>query len=282
MKRTIGNIIFIIYAIIAVFVTICLLSFNEYKVSEFGDTSLVIVDNEELEPTYNKGDLVIVDKSKRIREGDTIFFYNSSADVVEVTLATVQNVEKVNDSEYTYAIDGDRSISSEYVLGNAKDVTKISTIGTVLGVLESKWGFLILIVFPSLFAFIYEITVVFTEIREGKKAEAEEDDDNETDKSEKDDDEEDIDDNKNKKTETENEEVIEEPVKKESNKNTEKKKTSTKKETSNKTNSSTTKSTSKKSSVKKDTERKTETPTTQKKTTRKTTKKTKPEDKSNE
>lgn len=278
MKRTIVNIIFIIYAIIAVFVTICLLSFNEYKVSEFGNTSLVIVDNEELEPTYNKGDLVIVDKSKRIREGDTIFFYNSSADAVEVTLANVQRIEKVNDFEYTYTIDGDRSISSEYVLGNAEDVTKISTIGTVLGVLESKWGFLILIVFPSLFAFIYEITVVFTEIREGKKAEDEEDDakeDNGTDEAEEDD-------NKNKKTETENEEVIEEPVNKESNKNTEKKKTSTKKETSNKTNSSTTKSTSKKSTVKKDTERKTETPTTQKKTTRKTTKKTKPEDKSNE
>lgn len=255
MKRTIGNIIFIIYAIIAVFVTICLLSFNEYKVSEFGDTSLVIVDNEELEPTYNKGDLVIVDKSKRIREGDTIFFYNSSADVVEVTLATVQNVEKVNDSEYTYAIDGDRSISSEYVLGNAKDVTKISNVGTVLGVLESKWGFLILIVFPSLFAFIYEITVVFTEIRDGKKAEDEDDEENDIEDE----------DSKTKKGSKENNEE----EKKETKKNTGKKNTGEKKETANKTNTSAKKTTSKKTSVKKEGTQKTQ---------KKTNKKTKTED----
>lgn len=259
MKKTIENLIFIIYAIIAVFVTICLLSFNEYKVSEFGDTSLVIIDNEELEPTFNKGDLVIVDKSKRIREGDTIFFYNSSSDVVEVTLATVQNIEKVNDSEYTYAIDGDRSISSEYVLGNAGDVTKISTVGTVLGVLESKWGFLILIVFPSLLAFIYEITVVFTEIREGKEAEDDEEDDDDT-KSKND-------------IKVKEKKVIEEPLKKESKKNIEKKNTGTKKEASNKTSTSAKKSTSKKTSVKKNVETKAE---AQK------TKKTKTEDNSNE
>ena len=183
MKKTIGNIIFIIYAIIAVFVTICLLSFNEFKVSEFGDTSLVIVDNQDLEPNFNEGDLVLVDKGKRIREGDTIFFYNTSADVVEVTLAQVQKIEKVSNLEYTYTVEGDVAISSEYVLGNAEDVTKISNVGTVLGVLESKWGFLILIVFPSLLAFIYEITVVFTEIREGKKDDDEESEDEETDDS---------------------------------------------------------------------------------------------------
>ena len=181
MKKTISNIIFIIYAIIAVFVTICLLSFNEFKVSEFGDTSLVIVDNQDLEPNFNEGDLVLVDKGKRIREGDTIFFYNTSADAVEVTLAQVQKIEKVSNLEYTYTVEGDVAISSEYVLGNAEDVTKISNVGTVLGVLESKWGFLILIVFPSLLAFIYEITVVFTEIREGKKDDDEESEDEETD-----------------------------------------------------------------------------------------------------
>lgn len=168
MKRIIGNIIFIIYAIIAVFVTICLLSFNEFKVTEFGDSSWVIIDNNELEPNYNKGDLVIVNKEDRIREGDTIFFYNTSTDKVEVTLAEVTKVEKVSNSEYTYNLEGDYTISSEYVLGNAESTTVISKIGTVLGVLESKWGFLILIVFPSLLAFIYEITVVFSEIREGK------------------------------------------------------------------------------------------------------------------
>ena len=42
--------------------------------------------------------------------------------------------------------------------------------GSILSVLESKCGFLFLIVFPSLIAFIYEIYVVVSEIR-GKKDE---------------------------------------------------------------------------------------------------------------
>ena len=173
MKKVLGNLIFIIYAIIAVFITICLLSYNEFKVTEFGDSSLVIIDNNELEPNYNKGDLVIVNKETRIRENDSIFFYNTSADKVEITVANVINVEKVSNLEYTYTLEGDQAISSEYVIGNTEGVTIIPNLGTVLGILESKWGFLILIVFPSLLAFIYEITVVFTEIREGRTKEKE-------------------------------------------------------------------------------------------------------------
>lgn len=158
----------IIYAIIAVFVTICLLSYNEFKVTEFGETSLVLIDNEELQPNYNKGDLVIVNRDTRIRENDSIFFYNTSADKVEITVANVTNVEKVSNFEYTYTLEGNMIISSEYVIGNTEGVTVIPKLGTVLGILESKWGFLILIVFPSLLAFIYEITVVFAEIKEGR------------------------------------------------------------------------------------------------------------------
>ena len=111
MKKIIGNIIFIIYAIIAVFVTICLLSYNEFKVTEFGETSLVLIDNEELQPNYNKGDLVIVNRDTRIRENDSIFFYNTSADKVEITVANVTNVEKVSNFEYTYTLEGNMIIS---------------------------------------------------------------------------------------------------------------------------------------------------------------------------
>lgn len=165
MKKIIGNIIFIIYAIIAVFVTICLLSYNEFKVTEFGETSLVLIDNEELQPNYNKGDLVIVNRDTRIRENDSIFFYNTSADRVEITVANVTNVEKVSNFEYTYTLEGNMIISSEYVIGNTEGVTVIPKLGTVLGILESKWGFLILIVFPSLLAFIYEIQLYLQKLK---------------------------------------------------------------------------------------------------------------------
>ena len=42
-------------------------------------------------------------------------------------------------------------------------------VGTILGILESKWGFLFLIVFPSLLAFIYEIGVVVSDIKNNKE-----------------------------------------------------------------------------------------------------------------
>ena len=47
------------WVVLAIFTTICLISYNDYKVSVFGDYSLFIVDNKELEPTFKKYDVVI-------------------------------------------------------------------------------------------------------------------------------------------------------------------------------------------------------------------------------
>lgn len=171
MKKIIGNIFIIIYTIVAVFTTVCLLSYNEYKISKFGDNSIVLVTNDELLPDFKKGDLVIVkegNKSK-IAVGDKIFFYNSEDKKVEVALAKVTNKEIVTSTEITFTVGKDHAVSSQYVLGTSKDVTVIPIAGQVLSVLESKWGFLFLIVFPSLVAFLYELTVVFSGIKEERK-----------------------------------------------------------------------------------------------------------------
>ena len=55
MKRTIGTILFVIYAIIAILVTVLLLSFNEYNCSEIGGYTVYIVDDDSLEPPANTG-----------------------------------------------------------------------------------------------------------------------------------------------------------------------------------------------------------------------------------
>lgn len=169
MKKVISNILFAVYVVIAVFVTICLLSYNDFKVTEFGDNSLVIIDDKELAPEFEKGDLVIVNKNEKIRVGDKAFFYNTYNREIEIKLGTVTNLEKITDKETTYTFEGDKKISSQYVLGTSKDVTVIPKIGTILSVLESKWGFLFIIVLPSLLAFIYQISVVFSELRNSKK-----------------------------------------------------------------------------------------------------------------
>lgn len=171
MKRVLSNVFFVVYALIAVFVTICLLSFNEQKISEFGQYSLLIIDSNQLEPDYKKGELVLVNKKDSINVGDKIFFYNTYSPNLEISLAKVTNKENAKSIEPNYTLEGGATIASEYVIGPSNTTTSIPVVGSILGILESRWGFLFLIVFPSLVAFLYEIYVVVTEIRDGKKAE---------------------------------------------------------------------------------------------------------------
>lgn len=171
MKKILKNLVFIIYVMIAVFVTICLLSYNDYKISEIGQTSLLIIDSNQLEPNYQRGDLVLINKKDSIKKGDQIFFYNTYSRSLEVTLATVTDIEQIGSTNATYTLEGGIMISNEYVLGPANTTTRIPVMGSVLNVLESKWGFLFLIVFPSLVAFLYEIYIVVLEIKEMKQIE---------------------------------------------------------------------------------------------------------------
>ena len=96
MKKTILNALFFIYIVIAVFVTVCLLSFNDFKITEFGDNSLVIISNDNLEPDFNKGDLAIVNRSKEVLVGRKAFFYNTYNRKIEVSLGEITNIERVN------------------------------------------------------------------------------------------------------------------------------------------------------------------------------------------
>ena len=171
MGKKISNILFIIYVAIAIFVTICLVSYNQFKVTEFGNKSLLLITDDGLSPDFNKGDLVILDKSSKIITGKKAFFYMITDRKVEVKLGTVDKLNTVTNSETTYTFEGDRNVSGEYVLGPADTAEIIPVVGGILNVLESKWGFLFLIVLPSLIAFIYQISVVIENIRNIKESE---------------------------------------------------------------------------------------------------------------
>ena len=155
MKKKFLNFIFIIYIIVAVFATICLLSYNSYKVTEFGNKSLVIISDNELLPELKKGDLVIVDKNELILTGHKAFFYQTYNRNIEISLGNVQKIEKVNSTETTYTFDGDKSVSSEYVLGPLEGSSVIPMAGTVLSILESKWGFLFFRLIFYIFLFFF-------------------------------------------------------------------------------------------------------------------------------
>ena len=165
MKKKFLSFIFIIYVIIAIFVTICLLSYNKFKITEFGDKSLLIISDDQMATNFKKGDLVIADKKSKVITGRRAFFYTTSDRKVEIKLATVEAIKEVTNNEKTYTLEGGTEISSEYLIGTEDGTEIIPTVGQILMVLESKWGFLFLIVMPSLILFIYQISVVISEIK---------------------------------------------------------------------------------------------------------------------
>lgn len=176
------NFIIFAYILLIIFITICLLSYNNYKVTVFGRNTLLPIIDADLEPDYVVGDLLIIQRNNlsTVKEGDVIFFYRTVAGVTTVNFAKVTEAYRVNDTEVTYTVEGDYTLSSSYFIGKADTATVIPKVGNVISLLESKWGFLFLGVFPSLLAFLYTIHSVITEVQN-----ADDDDDEEEKKAKK-------------------------------------------------------------------------------------------------
>ena len=166
MKKLLFNLIIIVYVIIAILVTICLLTFNQYRISQIGNKSLIIINENDDLYTYKKGDLLIVTKEnlKNAKSGDTVFFYEAKS----VKIAKIIEVKNFGEAGINYVIDGNYQVVEDDVIGTSNSVKVIPKAGKFLQILESKWGFLFLIVFPSLLAFLREIYDLILEITDKK------------------------------------------------------------------------------------------------------------------
>ena len=164
------GIVITIYVIVAVGLTFCLLNYNEYNLTVIGKNTFIIVKDDALEPDFKKGDLVVVERNEdaEIEAGDKIFFYNGKEHQVSVNLGDVVNNTKVTEKESTFTIEGNLKVSSRYIIGKAETSKVYSGLGSVLSVLESKWGFLFLIILPVLLMFIYLIYAVIVEVKNPK------------------------------------------------------------------------------------------------------------------
>ena len=156
-----------VWFVVAVFVTVCLLSYNEFKVTTFGKYSFIIMDSDDLEPEFMEGDLLVVKRNgdNKIVKGDEVFYYNAQMNSsVLIFNDEVQDKEQASKDETTYILD-DQKVSGEYVIGK-KDTTKAyPKLGTALGLLTSKWGFMFLVIFPTLFAIIYEVMMLVESLK---------------------------------------------------------------------------------------------------------------------
>ena len=60
--KGIGIVLVGVYLVVAITLTVFLLNYNKYNITELNNKSLIIVRDEELKPDFQKGDLVIVNK----------------------------------------------------------------------------------------------------------------------------------------------------------------------------------------------------------------------------
>lgn len=168
MKKVLKFILGIIgvcYFAVIILVTACLLCYNEYKVTEMFGYSFILID--ENSDMYEDGDLVLFKKNElnEIAVNDQIFFYEVTNGVPQIRYGTVTNVTSVTTEESTFTINNSHDISSESLIGKTETAKKYAGLGQVLSVLESRFGFLILVILPTLILFLYELYRVIIEIK---------------------------------------------------------------------------------------------------------------------
>ena len=149
--------------------TVLLLNFNDYGVTQFGDNSFILINKKISTDTYNEGDLVIVESSKieDYKVGDYIFTYRVGADRIPVV--QVGKIGNVYPEEDAISFENGETYSSEFIAG--KPVKQYDKIGGYLSIIESKWGFLFIVLIPCLLIFIYEIYELVVEIKYGSDEE---------------------------------------------------------------------------------------------------------------
>ena len=169
IKNVIVGILLVVYFSFVIFMTVLLLNFNDYGVTEFGSTSLIIINDEISNDNYKKGDLVITKKQKidKLQLGEDIFAYKVDAKGnVSIDLGKLGNIYP---EENSISFENGSNFSMDYVAGVP---TKVHPkIGTPLAIIESKWGFLFIVLVPSFLIFIYEVYSLIVEIKYGKDEE---------------------------------------------------------------------------------------------------------------
>jgi len=165
IKSIILGILLTVYFIFVIAMTVLLLNFNDYGVTQFGETSLIIIDEAISNDNYKKGDLVIV-KNKKLEKyniGEDVFAYKVDAKGnVSVDLGKVGNIYPEEDA---ISFENGSNYSMEFVSGTPDKI--YNDIGTYLSVIESKWGFLFIVLVPSFLIFVYEVYALIVEIKYG-------------------------------------------------------------------------------------------------------------------
>ena len=165
IKKVIGYILIVIFYAYALLMTVLLLNFNDYGITKINDTSIVIINDQISNENYKKGDVVFVEEQRleNLKVGQEIFTYRvNTKGNVEIEVGTIGEVYP---KDLAISFENGEMYEDKYIIGTK--IKKISKIGNVLKVLESKWGFLFAVLVPNFVIFIHQIYNLIVEIKYG-------------------------------------------------------------------------------------------------------------------
>lgn len=165
IKKILIGIVGTAYFLFALAMTILLLNYNDYGVTQFANKSLIIMTDNVASENYKKGDLVIVESKKadQIKTGQEVFTYR--IDSKGIPMIQIGKVGEVYVEDNAIAFENGETYSMEFVAGIG--TKSYEGLGTALSIIESQWGFLFIVLVPCFLIFIYEIYSLIVEIKYG-------------------------------------------------------------------------------------------------------------------
>ena len=168
------EVIIIIYVIC---ITAFLLCKNNYGFTQIGDVTFITIDEEAINylPEAKENDLLLVRAdSSDIEVGDKIYYYDTENSMYVVKSAHVKTIQTSDSGMGVYTLDDSEESTIATTRAIGKYSTTYKTIGGILDILQSRLGFLLLVILPILLIFMYQIYALIVVIKYGDEEEKKE------------------------------------------------------------------------------------------------------------
>ena len=144
---------------------------NEYGVPIIGDKVILTVKSDSMKPTFKSGDMLIAralteEEKNDLQVGDIITFYadldgdgDSELNTHRIISISAGTFKTQGDNEETNAVPDDYIVFKDKIVATWKEGedARIGGLGAVIGFLQSRIGFLLVVIIPLVLLFVYEI-----------------------------------------------------------------------------------------------------------------------------
>lgn len=165
IKSFISFILGVVFFAFALCMSLLLLNYNKYGLTQFGQTTLIIINGNLTSDVYNRGDLVLVEEKNihRLNVGDDAFAYRVDGQG-KVSLE-LGKIGKIFPEESAISFENGSTFDTQFLAGVPYKV--YPSVGRYLSVVSSKWGFLFIVLVPCFLIFVYEVYALIIEIKYG-------------------------------------------------------------------------------------------------------------------